>query len=154
LQSLVWRTRWEQTADDGLRQKLLAYNLEDCAALQRVTEFLFAVAANERGTDTPARNQTGSTQLPDVQDVAKLAFPPPWGPNRFFHPDFAYITKCSYFNCQRQRVYIRTLPRLKQARRRQTRRVNRKLRASIRLVVEARNCPHCKSKDIVQIARN
>jgi hypothetical protein len=32
--------------------------------------------------------------------------------------------------------------------------VNRKLRVSQRIVIEARSCPHCKSKDIVQIRRS
>jgi hypothetical protein len=51
LQSLVWRARWEQTREQGWKDKLLAYNAEDCAALRRVTEFVQAVgdAARSRG---------------------------------------------------------------------------------------------------------
>ncbi len=44
LQSLVWRMRWEMTRDEIWRQKLTTYNLEDCAALRRVTEFVYAAA--------------------------------------------------------------------------------------------------------------
>jgi predicted RecB family nuclease len=154
LQSLVWRAGWERTADEGLRQKLLAYNLEDCAALKRVTEFLFAVAANGRTADAPAECRPGASPVPDVLDADQLTFPPGWGPPRFFHPDFAHITKCSYFDYQRQRVYVRTHPALKKARVRYGRRANRKLRAGNRVVIEAHSCPHCKSKDIVQIRRN
>src|SRR5262249_40937427 len=40
-QSLVWRKRWEATHAEVWKQKLVDYNLEDCAALRRVTEFLY-----------------------------------------------------------------------------------------------------------------
>src|SRR5205085_9261517 len=43
LQSLVWRCRWEQTGEQGWKDKLLTYNAEDCAALKRVAEFVQAV---------------------------------------------------------------------------------------------------------------
>jgi predicted RecB family nuclease len=154
LQSLVWRAGWERTADDGLRQKLLAYNQEDCAALKRVTEFLFEIATKERTAGDPAGRRSGSAPVSDVLDADKLTFPPGWGATRFFHPDFAHITKCSYFNYQRQRVYARTNPVPKRAHVRHARRTNRKLRASSRVVIEARSCPHCKSKDIMQIRRS
>jgi predicted RecB family nuclease len=32
LQSLVWRSRWEQTNAEVWKEKLLTYNQEDCAA--------------------------------------------------------------------------------------------------------------------------
>jgi predicted RecB family nuclease len=36
LMSIVWRLRWEETRDAILKQQLLAYNMEDCQALQRL----------------------------------------------------------------------------------------------------------------------
>src|SRR5437660_11118010 len=39
-QSVVWRRRWEATRDDQWKQTLVRYNLEDCAALMRVTDGL------------------------------------------------------------------------------------------------------------------
>ena len=41
VQSLVWRRRWEATHAEEWKQKLITYNLEDCLALRRVTEFLY-----------------------------------------------------------------------------------------------------------------
>jgi predicted RecB family nuclease len=154
LQSLVWRTRWEQTSDERLKQRLTAYNLEDCVALKRVTEFLFQVVAHaEPGGKTTSRGAEG-VPVPEVQDAAKLPFRPGWGPITFFHPDFAHINKCSYFNYQRQRVYVRTSKTLKRALRGCGKRVNRKLRVSKRIVIESRNCPQCKSKAVVQVPRS
>jgi predicted RecB family nuclease len=154
IQSLVWRARWEQTGDEGLKQKLVTYNLEDCAALKRVTEFLFGVAAKGAAAGAPAETRSDGCPVPDVQDADKMTFPARWGPASFFHPDFAHITKCSYFDYQRQRVYVRTSQVVKKARVRDGKRVNRKLRASRRLTIEGRCCPHCKAKDFTPIPRS
>ena len=43
IQSIVWRRRWESTGSDEWKQKLTTYNLEDCAALRKVTEAVYAV---------------------------------------------------------------------------------------------------------------
>jgi predicted RecB family nuclease len=37
LQSIIWRHDWEQTKAPLLKEKLVRYNLEDCAALELVT---------------------------------------------------------------------------------------------------------------------
>jgi predicted RecB family nuclease len=154
LQSLVWRARWEQSPAEGLKRKLIDYNLEDCAALKAVTEFLFAVAANAAAAGQPAGALPGGVAVPDVQSADGLPFPPRWGPARFFHPDFAHITKCSYFNYQRQRVYVRAGRVTKRKRAGSGKHTNRKLRVSRRLVIAGRACPHCKSKEVVPIRRS
>jgi predicted RecB family nuclease len=41
IQSLVWRSQWEHAHGEGWKDKLLTYNLEDCEALKRVTEFIY-----------------------------------------------------------------------------------------------------------------
>jgi predicted RecB family nuclease len=40
VQSIVWRERWERTHDPAIKDKLLAYNREDCLALERVCGFV------------------------------------------------------------------------------------------------------------------
>src|SRR5262249_10941119 len=51
LQSLVWRSRWEQAREPAWKDKLVAYNAEDCAALRKVTAFVQSIgeAARRRG---------------------------------------------------------------------------------------------------------
>jgi predicted RecB family nuclease len=49
IQSLVWRMRWEATHAEEWKQKLITYNLEDCAALKRVSEFLCTLCAKPQG---------------------------------------------------------------------------------------------------------
>ena len=33
----MWREQWEATREDSIKQKLIAYNREDCEALEVVT---------------------------------------------------------------------------------------------------------------------
>jgi predicted RecB family nuclease len=154
LQSLVWRTQWEKTPDERLKQQLTTYNLEDCVALKRVTEFLLQVLAHAESGNKPTASGSGGVPVPDVQDADQIPFRQGWGTISFVHPDFAHINKCAYFNYQRQRVYIRTSKLLKRIRGGGGKRVNSKLRVSKRIVIEGRSCPQCKSKAIVQIPRN
>jgi predicted RecB family nuclease len=41
IQSITWRMQWENTAEEEWKQRLIAYNLEDCEALKQVTEFIY-----------------------------------------------------------------------------------------------------------------
>ncbi|HWT80831.1 MAG TPA: ribonuclease H-like domain-containing protein, partial [Candidatus Methylomirabilis sp.] len=47
IQSIVWRKRWEVTKNEEWREKLLTYNLEDCAALRRVTESVASISITD-----------------------------------------------------------------------------------------------------------
>src|SRR5207244_2817329 len=60
LQSLVWRARWEQAGEPVWKEKLLTYNMEDCAALKIVTEFVQAVgeAAGSRGAEATSASSS------------------------------------------------------------------------------------------------
>jgi predicted RecB family nuclease len=59
IQSVVWRRRWEESGSAALKDKLLTYNLEDCDALRRVTEFLYAACI---------RSATPAGTGPRIQD--------------------------------------------------------------------------------------
>ena len=39
LDSIIWRSRWEMTHDDSLKERLLRYNREDCLALEEGNRF-------------------------------------------------------------------------------------------------------------------
>ena len=43
IQSIVWRTEWEANQGQPTKTKLTTYNNEDCVALQKVVESLYAV---------------------------------------------------------------------------------------------------------------
>jgi predicted RecB family nuclease len=141
LQSLVWRTHWEITSNQQWKQKLLNYNQEDCAALKRVTEFIYS-AVNAVGPAQglpPGDNQPPVTQ---VQELDRLANDRKWGPVQFAQSDFEQINKWAYFDYQRERVFVRTCQTLRQ-RRRGKKCGRQKVRPTVRVTLTSRKCPRC-----------
>jgi predicted RecB family nuclease len=149
-QSIVWRVRWEATRDEQWKQKLMTYNLEDCAALKRVTEFVYAAGAAIGTMGGPHAGNTGDPPVASVQDLDRTGNERKWGKVRFFHPDFDYVNDCAYFDYQRQRVFVRTNKTLRKNRKRPGTRHNRKLRISRRVRITSSKCPVCGGTDIIR----
>ena len=63
IQSIFWRRRWEDRKSDEWKQKLTTYNLEDCAALKKVTEAVYAVLEVPPPTD-PGTRKIGDSPSP------------------------------------------------------------------------------------------
>jgi predicted RecB family nuclease len=135
-QAMAWRHQWEATGDDALKQQLLAYNQEDCAALGQVVE-----AIRSLGSDEP-RGEAG----PRVVSVEDIKVP---RPHKFCDPDYVLpafngITKCSYFNYQRDRVLFRTSPAVRNANRRAQRRPRVAIKVNQTIEYGApERCPRC-----------
>jgi predicted RecB family nuclease len=109
IQSVVWRTRWETNHDPQLKARLLTYNLEDCTALRMVVQFISIITS-------PTDSGFEKTTLPEIAYTSELQ-----RPSRSLHmfgnvdyalPDFESINKCSYFDHQRDRVFVRTHPHI------------------------------------------
>jgi uncharacterized protein YprB with RNaseH-like and TPR domain len=137
LQSLAWRKRWEMTGQDEFKQKLVAYNSEDCRALRRVTEILEAIGQGQQGVE-------GTTTA--WEEVKFEPDPRTWGEITFLLPEFDYINKCAYFEYQRDRVFVRVKPRRRRAVRRQ--RKQAWLRPNEQIELSITRCPNCKSDQI------
>jgi predicted RecB family nuclease len=150
LQSLVWRMRWETTSDDKWKQRLLAYNLEDCAALKRVTEFVYAASAAIDTVAGPRASVAGDPPVASVQDLDRAANERKWGKVHFFHPDFDHINDCAYFDYQRRRVFVRTSRTLKKNHKRPGPQHNRLLRVSRRIQITSSKCPACGGTNIIR----
>jgi predicted RecB family nuclease len=149
-QSLVWRMRWEATSDDQWKQRLLTYNLEDCAALKRLTEFIYTASTAIDNAAGPRVGAVGDPPIASVQDLDRLGNECKWGDVRFFHPDFAYVNECAYFDYQRQRVFVRTNKTVRKNHKRPGKHHNRKLRVSRRVQITSSKCPKCGGSDIIQ----
>jgi predicted RecB family nuclease len=153
VQSLVWRGRWEETHAEDWKQKLITYNLEDCLALRKVTEFLYVLFARP-GSATGPRSQCGDgPAVAWVEEIDRLGSVKMRGRKEFFSGDFAHINNCARFDYQRQRVYIRTNRLLKKNRRGPRKQRNRKLRVSQRVQIISRKCPECGSTELIRWAR-
>ena len=105
--SIIFRERWEKTADNTLKEALIAYNREDCEALMAICNFIRKSTAlalghekvpgrNEEMVSTESLRKTGEGNRP-VFKKAEFAF-----------PEFDFVNKCAYFDYQRDRVFART----------------------------------------------
>ena len=103
VQTLVWRARWLDSQEPSLKETLIRYNNEDCAALRSVVEFL------ERAL---APSSTVTAQGTEVVPTSTLSRQkegwPHFGPTNFVLDDFRAINKLAYFDYQRDKVYTRT----------------------------------------------
>lgn len=94
-QSMTWRKQWEETSLADWKDKLIRYNQDDCQALLRVHQWFCQLVEN--------------AVQDNVQHVAQMKKHTPYHlqHNREFGEDFQLITKASYFDYQRNKVYWR-----------------------------------------------
>jgi hypothetical protein len=149
IQSIVWRMRWEATRDEEWKQKLTTYNLEDCAALKKLTELIRMLIAKANSETGLPMSNGDCPPVSLVKDVERLTDFHIWGNVNFFHPDYEHINKCAYFDYQRERVYVRTSKTLRKNKAGKKKGPNRNLRASEQIVIVASKCPACKSKEVI-----
>jgi predicted RecB family nuclease len=155
LQSLVWRARWEEGRDPPWKDKLLTYNAEDCAALKKVVEFVQAigVAARSRGDATEE-----SLADPAVAWADKVApsSDKQWCRPKFALQDFDHVNRCSYFDYQRDKIFVRTSKAVRRAcssQRKRKKQATRKGRVNREVVITSASCPFCKSNRITQVGQ-
>jgi predicted RecB family nuclease len=151
VQSVVWRRRWEETGSAALKDRLTAYNLDDCVALKRVTEFLAEIGSAEPRSagEQPARH--GDVPVARVEEDGPRFRRPDWCAANFVNPDFAFVNRRAYFDYQRDRVFIRTNRALRKSRARRLRaRRRRTLRADRLVEIVAAACPACGGAELTR----
>lgn len=141
LQSMVWRTEWEATGREDVKQRLVTYNQEDCSALETVVGAIRALT----GETPPSGSCPSSADVKDIKTPRHHKFCDP----EYVLPEFAHITKCAYFDYQRDRVLFRTSPAVKKANRRKKRTLYPTCRVN-RVIEFARpaRCPQCGSEEL------
>jgi len=138
LQSIVWRHEWEQTQDPWLKQKLIRYNTEDCAALELAVHAVVRACQKDVGQEMPGHLEV---VVADKLD-SKVTMWPKFSTSI---QDFEAINKAARWNYQRDRVYIRTDAGLKRAKRKKERMAKRATRISKMVVCEPLHvCPRCR----------
>jgi predicted RecB family nuclease len=150
IQSLVWRMRWETTHSEEWKQKLITYNLEDCAALKRVSEFLRTLFAKPVSATSPLSQAGNGPAVTWVEELDRLGTVKRRENIEFFHPDFHHINQCGRFDYQRQRVYVRTSNVLKKSRKKSSSSRNETLRINRRVQIDSHKCPLCGSADLIR----
>jgi predicted RecB family nuclease len=107
LRSIIFRERWERSADDVLKEALIRYNRQDCEALKTICAFLSksAALAKERNTIPGRHEEVMST---DALHKVGEGNRPIFRKAEFYCPEFEVVNKCAYFDYQRDRVFART----------------------------------------------
>lgn len=149
LQSLVWRMQWENTRAAEWKQKLITYNLEDCDALRRVTEFIYAQCVRPESASASQPRDGIGPSVASVEEIDRLGTVNKRGRKEFFHADFDYVNGCAHFDYQRQRVYVRLgRSRHKTNEKKPRKYRNKTLRVGQCVEITSRKCPSCGSAAI------
>jgi hypothetical protein len=108
------RLQWEIEPSEGMKQRLIRYNMDDCRATQIVAEAIdrFQRQVHEGTISTP--------NLVDI-DSLKVPYQRTYGPFASTSPDFRRINSAAYWNYQRERVFVRSDKQLAPRRARATR---------------------------------
>jgi predicted RecB family nuclease len=141
IQSIVWRRRWEETRDVAFKDMLTTYNLEDCAALKTVTEFLCATCCRQ---SEPQKASEERLKIARVEEIEPQSGRPDWGDTVFALPDFSFVNERAHFDYQRDKVYIRINKILQKAQgRKRMKRWRRNRRVNLEVEISSDSCPSC-----------
>ena len=133
------RMRWEESKDSVIKEEIVAYNRQDCLAVQRVAHFLHSLGSPE-ATATPLVQLASEIRVDSHGRFGKVDFA---------MPEMSFINKCARFNYQRNKVLVRTDPavrasvRRKRARTRSIRKANLEVRCD-----PPACCPACGAAQI------
>jgi predicted RecB family nuclease len=144
IQSIVWRRRWEETRSASLKEKLATYNAEDCAALRRVTQFLYAILPSPRLAVGAERLLIcDGHEVSRVEQIDAQWNRREWGSATFVFPEFQFINERAYFDYQQDKVFIRTGTNRTRRRPPRNRGWKKRPRANRHVEVTSRECPSC-----------
>ena len=141
VQTIAWRHEWEAAKTPSLKATILAYNAQDCEALERLVGRLVELFQTSPEIE-------GSSQ-DDVVHTEKLRREHPYGfkRNTFSFPELDVINKAAYWDYQRERVYVKSNVGLKVTSARSLR--IRKVSSPNKTIdcPGPRSCPKCSSKN-------
>jgi predicted RecB family nuclease len=144
IRTVAWRQEWEVSRMSTVKQALLTYNGEDCAALEVVAHKLLDLHQTSPQADIHLND--------DIVDTAKLKWEHPYGfkRNTFVFPELNTINNAGYWDYQRERVYVKSDKCLIRTKKR-TASPSRVLTPNKTVECgRARACPKCHSKKIVK----
>jgi predicted RecB family nuclease len=103
LLSIAWRSRWEESRNAGLRDRLIAYNANDCEALSLVTRTIVRLQSPE----VPAGEPKAVPEVVHAEELGRNILSK-WRVFKSPLPDMEKINEAAYWNYQRDRVFVRT----------------------------------------------
>jgi predicted RecB family nuclease len=103
LLSIAWRSRWEESRDAVLRDRLITYNTDDCDALCLVARTIARL-------QSPGVSADRTEAVPEVIHAEELGrnIQSKWRVFKSPLPDMESINAAAHWNYQRDRVFVRT----------------------------------------------
>jgi predicted RecB family nuclease len=110
--SVIWRDIWNGSRDTGMKEKLITYNAEDCAALALVEQ---TVSRLSNRNARPNADETQETSVVRTEDL-KHPLINKW--REFSSPlsELEFVTNAAHWDYQRDRIYMRSSKKLKRSR--------------------------------------
>ena len=133
LQSTVWRYNWEISNSDELKNKLIIYNFEDCRALMVVKDWIVNIPNN------------GNENFKKAETIKRDSIFK-WQRNNFLVEELNQINRFAYFNYQREKVYIKTYPKIAAQQKSINSKRNRNKSLKHNKIIQfprPANCPRC-----------
>jgi predicted RecB family nuclease len=143
VQSIVWRDEWERAKAQSMKDRLITYNSEDCAALELVAHAVAQVCQSGIGSDSETASRLEVVAADKMDSKTTML-----GKFSSSINGFEVINKAARWNYQRDRIYIRTDLELKKVKRRKKKNlVKRAVRLSKVVVCQLPPfCPSCQRK--------
>ena len=142
IQSIVWRKKWELTNEIKYKNKLIQYNINDCEALNMIKNWISGIEIGLLEEKNESFIQTS-----DLKSVSYQK----WGKPNFQIPEFEEINKCSYFDYQRSKIYLRTNKKVKKAITRERKYIKRVNKIDKILNSLPIKCPNCRQEEFYRL---
>ena len=142
LQAIIWRQEWEQTTARLEKEKLVRYNVEDCAALELVTGVVGQMVQESIAGNSETRDRIEVVVANDVDRKETI-----WPRFSSSIEGFDIVNKAARWDYQRHHIYIRTKAKLKRDKQEGQTLPRRNIRISKVMVCEPLpSCPRCQRK--------
>jgi len=146
LLSIVWRKDWEESQNPDLKANLLQYNQDDCRTLKDLCELITRLTGPESPQPAVSRPFPMTTRTEEM-----LKERPHWDlfrPRDYASDDFKHVTKCAYFDYQREKVFVRTHRHFRLINKRHRKHKQTTTRPNEIVEIKCDRCPRCKKKSI------
>ena len=151
LQTVAWRKQWEAHRDPDLKTRLIKYNQDDCQMLKRVCDFIGRIASFD-----PTNHAIPETLPAVIRTEEMIRERPRWELFRekeYALKDLEFVSKCAYFDYQREKVFVRTHPKFRTINRQRRALKRTGTRPNRTIEIESNRCPKCRKKSIRQVKR-
>ena len=147
INSIIWRHKWDKNKNPVDKNRLITYNSDDCEALKVVTDFIFST---DNKSDIDKSTSVKDLPISYVHNIRRTYSRPDWRTPQFMITDLDYINRCSYFDYQREKIYVRSNKNIAKQQAKRSKNPKRIKATKRTVVIECSACPYCGSSAITK----